>query len=239
MSVRSGIAWAVQAPMQAYYGRKVDRRVLEHARTRADVRAYTPEYYDLFRLVRFVRERKPRVVWEFGSGWSTCFLAQAVADNQSGILYSMEADADWCRNTQSMLSPDVQPWVELRHVVPERVALPAGCASKYTWRPPALPQLIYVDGPAGAGQCPGNADILEIEEQLEPGCLIVLDSRQKTAEFLHRALRRPWRSWEEMGPLGPVLGPFRDVAAARRPLVRPLHVLAQGLPIQRYFELER
>ncbi len=239
MAVRSGIAWALQQPLQAYYGRKVDRRVLEHARARADVRGYVPEYYDLFRLVRFVRERRPSVVWEFGSGWSTCFLAQAVADNHSGILYSLEADADWCRNTQSMLSPDVRPWVELRHVVPERVTLPLGCASKYAWRPPALPQLIYVDGPAGAGTCPGNADILEIEEQLAPGCLIVLDSRQKTTEFLRRALRRTWRSWVEMGPLGGILGRFRNEMPGRSPLLHPLHVLAQGLPVQRYFELER
>ncbi len=238
MSVRSGIAWTMQAPMQAYYGRKVDARVLEHARAHADVRAYTPEYYDLFRLVRFVRERKPQVLWEFGSGWSTCFLGQAVADNQTGILYSMEADADWCRNTRSMLSPDVQAWVELRHVVPERVTVGGECASKYPWRPPAVPQFIYVDGPAGAGKCPGNADILEIEEQLEPGCLIVLDSRQKTTEFLRRTLRRKWRSWEEMGPMGRALGRFRNEMSANQ-LLRPLHVLAQGLPIQRYFELER
>lgn len=238
MSVRSGIAWAMQAPMQAYYGRLMNPRVEAYARTHANAHAYRPEYYDLYRLVRFVRERKPRVLWEFGSGWSTCFLARAVADNGAGILYSMEADADWCRNTQSMLPPDVQPFVELRHVVPERVMLDSGCASKYPWRPPAIPQFIYVDGPAGAGKCPGNADILEIEDRLEPGCLIVLDSRQRTTEFLRQTLRRKWRSWEEMGPLGGILGRFRNEVPTSQ-LLRPLHVLAQGLPIQRYFELER
>ena len=84
------------------------------------------------------------------------------------------------------------------------------CAFKYAWRPEPLPQFIYLDGPAGAKECPGNVDLLEIEERLAPGCLIVVDGRDTTAAFLRAKFRRRWRSWDDPGPLGRYFSQFNQ-----------------------------
>ncbi|MBM3506998.1 MAG: class I SAM-dependent methyltransferase [Alphaproteobacteria bacterium] len=210
MSLRSRIGWSIHSAIQSYYRPKVSARVLEHAGARTASKAYPPQFVDLVRLTRFVRERRPSVVWEFGSGWSTQYLAQALADNGAGKLYSLDADAFWSENAQAMLPPWLGPFAEMRHVPCKQMQVQGACAWKYDWRPDDMPQLIYVDGPAGAKECPGNADLLEIEERLAPGCLIVIDGRAKTAEFLRTKFRREWRYWEDLGPFGRFFSQFNQ-----------------------------
>ncbi len=202
MSLRSRLGWHLHAVFQAYYRRGVDARVLSYAGARTEAKAYPPQFIDLVRLTRFVSERKPAVLWEFGSGWSTQFLAQAVADNGAGRLYSMEAAETWTAHTRAMLPPWLEPWVEIHYAPADRVDRGGACAWKYRYRPDAIPQFVYVDGPAGAKECPGNADLLEIEDRLAPGCLIVIDGRGSTVDFLRTKFRRPWRYWKDMGPFG-------------------------------------
>jgi hypothetical protein len=196
--------------IQFYYRTKVSSKVLEYAAQRAAVKAYPPQFPDQYRLARFIRERHPRVVWEYGSGWSTQFLAQAIVDQGGGTLYSIEADEFWEENTQAMMPPWLQSCVELRYVPCERVQVGGICASKYAWRPEALPQFIYVDGPARAKECPGNADLIEIEQQLEAGCLIVIDGRDRTAGFLRNNFRRRWKYSRDPGPFGRFFSQFNQ-----------------------------
>ena len=230
MSLRSRIGWGIHGLTQSYYRRKVDSRVLGHGIARGAADAVPPQFVDLYRLARLVHDRKPAVVWEYGSGWSTHFLAQALADNGTGILYSLETDEAWAANTRGMQPPWLQARTDIRYVACDQVQAGAAgaCAWKYRWRPPALPQLIYVDGPAGIGECAGNADLIEIELELAPGTLIVLDGRKPTARFLQTAFRRRWRYWEDLGPLGGYLRHFTDKEAER----------GWTKPAQRYFELQ-
>jgi hypothetical protein len=210
MSLRARIGWSIHSIIQAYYRGQVNGRVLAHAGTRAGPKAYPPQFIDLVRLVRFVRERRPSVLWELGSGWSTQFLAQALADNGSGHMYSMDAAAEWAANARSMLPPWLEPWVEIHHSAVSKREVGGTCAVKYAWRPEAMPQFIYVDGPAGAKECPGHADLLDIEPQLAPGCFIVIDGRATTAEFLRTHFRREWRYWHDPGPLGRYFSQFNQ-----------------------------
>jgi hypothetical protein len=209
-SARRLVGKTIHSLIQLYYRSKVSPEVLAYAGQRAALTAYPPQFVDQYRLRRFIRERKPGVVWEYGSGWSTQFIAQAIADNGVGMLYSMEADEFWAGNSQAMLPPWLQSRVELRFVPCEKVEVAGACSWKYAWRPETMPQFIYLDGPANVRDCPGNADLIEIENQLERGCLIVVDGRQKTVGFLRNTFRRRWKYWCDPGPLGRFFGQFNQ-----------------------------
>jgi hypothetical protein len=209
-SARHLIGTAIHSVIQSYYRSKVSSKVLAYSAQRAALKAYPPQFVDQYRLTRFIRERRPRVVWEYGSGWSTQFLAQALADNGTGMLYSMEADEFWAKNSQAMLPPWLQPHVELRFVSCEKTEVAGVCSWKYAWQPEAMPQLIYLDGPANVRDCPGNANLIEIEDKLERGCLIVVDGRQKSVSFLRNNFRRRWKYWHDPGPLGQFFGQFNQ-----------------------------
>jgi hypothetical protein len=209
-SARRLVGKTIHSAIQSYYRSKVSHKVLAYAAQRAAVKAYPPQFVDQYRLTRFIRERRPRVVWEYGSGWSTQFLAQAIVDQGGGTLYSMEADEFWAKNTQAMMPPWLQSCVDVRYVPCERVQVAGLCAWKYTWRPEALPQFIYLDGPAHAQECPGNADLVEIEQHLERGCLIVIDGRKATADFLRNNFRRRWKYSQDPGPFGGFFSQFNQ-----------------------------
>lgn len=198
---------------EALAWRRLDKRVLAHVSEHVDPLAIRPQYGDLWRLYSAVRKRRPRVVWEFGAGWSTSFLAQALADNGFGQLYSMDADEGWARHAQTMLPP----WLtaDVRYAPVTLVDVRGECGWRHANRPDeALPDLIYLDGPSGMKECTGCADIPDIEERLQPGCRIIIDGRTETTAMLRRTLRRNWKSWEELGPLGtkPIQRMFELVA---------------------------
>jgi hypothetical protein len=209
-SARHVIGNTIYSSIQFYYRSKVSSKVLEYAAQRAAVKAYAPQFVDQYRLTRFIRERRPRIVWEYGSGWSTQFLAQAIVDNGDGMLYSMEADEFWAKNSQAMMPPWLQSRVELRFVPCDKVEVAGVCSWKYAWRPETMPQFIYLDGPANVRDCPGSADLVEIEHQLEQGCLIVVDGRQRTVNFLRNNFRRRWKYSQDPGPFGRFFSQFNQ-----------------------------
>src|SRR5258708_1019485 len=68
--------------------------------------AYAPNYEDLWFLYSLVRQKKPRIILEFGAGCSTVILAQALYDNAResleavGRLYSVDAVHYWADVTR-------------------------------------------------------------------------------------------------------------------------------------------
>jgi hypothetical protein len=89
-------------------------------------------------LVELVRERRPRLVVEVGSGISTAALNKALAD-QSGYLVSIEEDAEFALETLRALP------------APDRVALvcATGGGELADLLRGARPELVVVDGPTG------------------------------------------------------------------------------------------
>src|SRR5262245_41090741 len=104
-ATRRFVGKTLHSVIQSYYRQKVSAEVLAYAGQRATATAYPPQFVDQYRLTNFIQERRPRVVWEYGSGWSTQFIAQALADNGDGMLYSLEADEFWAGNSKAMLPP--------------------------------------------------------------------------------------------------------------------------------------
>lgn len=156
---------------------------------------------ELFRLYLDIRERRPQVVFEFGSGRSTIVIGSALAQNGAGTLYSMEADARWHQANAQYLADNVTQVihspVSIEKRGGERVVL-------HSIIPHTAPDYIYIDGPSFPPGIKVAADLIDMEDRLQPGCLAVIDGRKPNADFLRQHLKRNWRYFERTGPLGSV-----------------------------------
>lgn len=179
-------------------------------RAHREVGAFAPVYSELFNLYRLVRERKPKIMFEFGSGCSTFVLAKAFQDNardspgSGGKLYSMEADAAWCAHTRNTLTDDLSPFCEVIHspVVVEKFQ--GQNVFRHQQVPDEIPDIVYLDGPALRPDCKVAADLIWIEDQLPVGFLLVIDGRKPNTDFLRQHLRREYDYWEDLGLFGNV-----------------------------------
>jgi hypothetical protein len=71
--------------------------------------AIGPSGYDLWNLYRTVRSRKPRTVLEIGVGCSTLVLAEAVARNRIGHVFTADASQHWIDVTLGFLPEEDMP----------------------------------------------------------------------------------------------------------------------------------
>lgn len=114
----------------------------------------------LVRLHTHIMETKPKVIIEFGSGASTLVIADALSQNGTGKLFSIESSEYYGAQTLSQLQQNhLQDWVDLRigeletwdaeHINSEDANKPS------LWYPKSLVKniknidLIWVDGPPG------------------------------------------------------------------------------------------
>ena len=159
--------------------------------------AKPPIWSDLAFLYRSVRERRPKVIVEFGSGCSTVIQAQALADNAAegapGFLYSLEADARWGEVTRNSLSPYLREHCELI-VTP---AIESDLDGLPVWRyrdvPEVTPDLVYLDGPALTPDRWAAVDVLDMEPRFPPGFRLVVDGRYRNCDLLEQHFRRRYR----------------------------------------------
>jgi predicted O-methyltransferase YrrM len=164
----------------------------------SDADAHRPKYSELINLYRILRARRPKVVWEFGSGCSTAIIAQALTDNGGATFYSLEADARWTEHTRRF----IPAWVQLRHAP----VSPAEFAGTPGWRhanlPTEMPDLIYLDGPSLTPERRAAVDVLELESKLPEQMLLIVDNRSAQADLLRKHLRRKYEYSEQRGLLG-------------------------------------
>lgn len=189
---------------------------------RAQGERIQPKYRDLARLHRMVTARNPLAVLEFGVGFSTLVLADALARVQGA--WAARSDAPPIRHREPFLLhalDTTERWIEAtRALLPEALAARVrfhvatvaaweyrgrGC-HVYTEVPDVQPDMIYLDGPDPAAVCgrvggwgwgiperPVMAgDLLRMEPCLMPGCLIMIDGRLANARFLAAHLYRGW-----------------------------------------------
>lgn len=170
--------------------------------------ALPPNYTELKNLYMDVRQRRPKVVFEFGSGLSTHFLAAALRDNTAagcskGMLYSFEHHEQWLNHTEHWLNDDLRDFVDLIYAPTRVVEMHGRQVFLYDNIPANLtPEMIYLDGPTLNPEVRASADILELEERLEPGFLLVIDGRRDNAKFLEEHWRNRYRRTVRTGFLG-------------------------------------
>jgi len=156
--------------------------------------AFGPDFSDMWFLYRAVRKQKPRCVLEFGSGCSTVMLAQALYENGSGQMYSIDADPHWASVTDACLPTHLRSICRVMHC-PVKVLGHSneGCPIIiHLDRPEVTPDFIYVDGPAhidGSVNVIG-IDVLELEDRLPRNTCVVVDGRPKNTAYLRQHLQR-------------------------------------------------
>ncbi|MDR2626203.1 MAG: hypothetical protein LBC37_07720 [Zoogloeaceae bacterium] len=184
---------------------------------------YPPDVDDLVRLHRLIRERRVLTVLEFGVGFSTIVMADALAKNKAdheadflaeGIrclypfsLFSVDADANWIGIVQKN-AKCMGGGVNFLHSAVHIGTFHDRLCHYYDALPDVMPDFIYLDGPAGdqvVGHVDGSsfagnmertvmsADLLRLEPTLTPGTFILVDGRVNNARFLRNNFQREWK----------------------------------------------
>lgn len=110
--------------------------------------------YKVIQFTNLIRSLRPRVIYEFGAGGSTCLFAELLQDNHrkygiKGELHSFEQSEDYYRRMSTAFPEDLRPYVTWHQ-----------CDTQYAWRGPyralsykkmhlnhPVVDLVYVDGP--------------------------------------------------------------------------------------------
>ena len=183
-------------------------------------RPLAPELHDLCRLHWLVLSRRVFNTLEFGSGFSTIFIADAknilkkyfgevkdIRCDKQFHIYSIGEDKKFLNITKKRLPSRLTKHVSLIFSKVSALKYSDKFALRHENIPNISPDLIYLDGPsvysvkkkymgfsfADISRVPMSADILLIEFFLQPGTFIVVDGRGANAEFLRYYLRRKWR----------------------------------------------
>lgn len=172
-----------------------------------------PNLRDLARLSKVIKTYKVETVMEFGVGYSTLVMAQALSDNvgkddfPGPCLYSVDCEKKFIELNKAVLPQKLKKIVKYTHA--SAVATDQyfnTCGHKYQNIPDVDPELIYIDGPdpkSVKGSCSGltwseaertvlSIDVLLMEGVLTPGTIIVLDGRTNNARFIKNNLKRNW-----------------------------------------------
>jgi len=182
---------------------------------------FEPEFADLCRLHYLVLSRKAINVLEFGSGYSTAIMADAMrllsphfsAWAHAQILadapfhvYSVEEEQRFLEISRRRLGDELQPYATISRSSVDVMLHDNRIATVYTRLPDISPDLIYLDGPSQfattqeingisfnrQARMPMSADLLRLEFFLEPGTLVVVDGRTANARFLKAYFKRHW-----------------------------------------------
>ncbi len=181
-----------------------------------------PEPADLVHLHQLVRRRKCFTVLEFGLGYSTVILADALRKNQAEWerlpekpllrnrfmfqLFSVDASEWWIENIQQRLPAALADRVHIQHSTVEIGTFNGQLCHYYQNLPDVVADFIYMDGPSPKDvkgtlnglsfQCDErtvmSGDLLLMESTFLPGTYILVDGRTNNARFLARNFQRQY-----------------------------------------------
>lgn len=188
-----------------------------------ETNAIPPQYSDLARLHSLVRSRKAFSIMEFGLGWSTLVMADALKKNHdewealidkpsiSGIgnfqLVCVDTSEYWINHTKEKVPVALRDYITFHHSNVIIGTFQDRICHYYETLPDINPDFIYLDGPDPAavhGSLSGitfnktsriviSADILKIEPILLPGTMFIVDGRTANVRFLTQHLYRNWQ----------------------------------------------
>jgi len=182
---------------------------------------FPPDPVDLHRLHSAIRMRKVTTILEFGVGYSTLVMADAIEKNRQAYgkyigthlrrnnpfeVHAVDADAYFIEKTQLLLPKHLREIVHFHHSEVSVVNVDGRVATYYEQLPNISPDFIYLDGPdqfVASGdvrgistkhpdRMPMSADILAFEHFLTPGTIIIIDGRTANARYLIANLQRRW-----------------------------------------------
>ncbi|MDP6832730.1 MAG: class I SAM-dependent methyltransferase [Alphaproteobacteria bacterium] len=164
--------------------------------------ALAPQGGDLWFLYNLVRQRKPRLIMELGSGCSTVIFAQALHDNakdagedpdNAGRIISFDGMAEWAEVTRASVPAHLAPFCEIQYVSAVEEDRGSDLGFRYQRLPEGVPDFLYVDGPALLPERKICFDAMYLQERFQPGFTMVVDGRHDTVRFLRRHLSEKYR----------------------------------------------
>lgn len=181
-----------------------------------------PDYCDLVRLHQLAVSRKAFTILEFGVGWSTIILADAMRVNKekwekSKIkndfrtnnpfrIFSVDSSKKWIDAVKKMIPVELKKYIEVSYSDTAVGLFNGRMCHFYKNLPNIVPDFIYLDGPDPEdvkGKINGmswknlertvmSGDILPMESILLPGTFILVDGRTNNARFLENNFQRKW-----------------------------------------------
>jgi hypothetical protein len=188
---------------------------------------YEPVYEELCRLHWICLTRKVINTLEFGSGFSTVVLADAMRILKEHFggwaqekirteipfhIYAVEEEQRFVEITKKRLGDTLAPYVTISRSSVDILLHDNRITTVFSQLPNISPDFIYLDGPSQHAtttdingislntkvRMPMSSDILKFEFFLEPGTLILVDGRTANARFLKSYLRRNWAYWHDV-----------------------------------------
>lgn len=183
--------------------------------------AYLPELNDLARIHYLITKFKCIKVLEFGVGYSSTIIADALSINSKkfskevkklrtdGIfkLYSVDSSEEWIDLTYKNFPNHLKQFSEMCFSLCKTTLVNNKITTQYVKLPNIRPDFIYIDGPSqwdgitesingvdtkNIERMPVSSDIIIIEYFLTPGTIIYIDGRTTNARFLKNNLQRNW-----------------------------------------------
>lgn len=155
--------------------------------------AIQPDYSDLWFLYKIVRKRKPKVILEFGSGCSTVIFAQALKDNGSGFLYSLDSDPDWAKVTSQCIPSSLKSFCEIQYSPAIETQFEIVSVFRHTNVPQINCDMLYLDGPSLNSKTQVTIDPLDIEHKFSSAFFMIVDGRRINVDFLRKYLKKRYR----------------------------------------------
>lgn len=183
---------------------------------------FPPQAGDLVRLHKLVRARKCFTVLEFGLGYSTRILADALAKNEADFLkldpvpkirnrhmfqlFSVDASREWIDFTAANFPAHLKERTHFHFSGVSIGTFQDRLCHYYDSLPDVVPDFIYLDGPSAKDvkgdingmsfQCEErtvmSGDLLRMEPTFLPGTFILVDGRTNNARFLRRNFQRDY-----------------------------------------------
>lgn len=188
---------------------------------------FKPDLIDLCRLHRFVMEHKRTTILEFGTGWSTWVLADALSKlklkhaeqvlnlrrNNPFELHVVDDELEFINIAKARIPLNITKLVTFHLKTSIMGTFNDRICTYYEALPLVSPDLIYVDGPnqfnVSSDICgwstrhkdmlPMAADLLRIEHFLTPGTIVIFDGRAANARFFGSNIQRGWDYQYDVG----------------------------------------
>lgn len=183
---------------------------------------YLPDLYDLYRLHQFIVLNKRLTALEFGTGWSSIILNNALKINKKNYfdstynlrkankfeLHILDNEKKYLniskKRTNEYFKKNDRP--TFYHSQCKMVLYNGQLATEYNVLPLINPDFIYLDGPdqfnitnklygintGHTDYMPMSCDIIKIENFLIPGTIIIVDGRTANSRFLKNNFKRNW-----------------------------------------------
>lgn len=181
-----------------------------------------PNANDLVRIHKLIRQRKCFTILEFGIGYSTLIIADALKKNHEDWKklpnipeirnrfmfksFSVDASKKWIESTKKRIPSQLKNYVNFNYSPVEISTFNGQLCHYYKNLPNIVPDFIYLDGPSPKdvkGSINGlsfecdertvmSADLLLMESTFLPGTFILIDGRTNNARFLERNFQREY-----------------------------------------------